>query len=413
MFKSGNPVNSRSRLLLIGVMLAALAALAVVLAGLASPARSADDPYTIKSDIAYGPANDQPGSNLLDVYVPIAESAKPRPVFVWIHGGGWFTGDKVSSTMAYKAKTLVDAGYVFVSVNYRLSPELSGPRALAPNRLRFPAHYLDAARALGWVNRHIAKYGGNPKRMLIGGDSAGGQISSLLATRPAYLRARGMSTRQIKGVFSLDAVGFNVARMMTPAYRRINAGFQKMMFNAFGTPAEEKKAHRWAAASPLRFADRKDPPIYFVVPTTAPDRWADAKRMSRRLGQRLGLVSHRVRTEHAGVVPLLGNPEGDMGVTAPLMRFARAAIYPVRYRPVIKGDRIVAASGPGMTGTVRLRISSRPPARLVTCRADGGRETLCPRSWRLKAGLHRLRVNSYDNTGRASASRLVKLRVTR
>ncbi len=386
----------------------ALAALAV----LAAPARSAD-PYTVESDIAYGPANDQPGSNLLDVYVPVEESPRPRPVFVWIHGGGWFTGDKVSSTMPFKAKTLVDAGYIFVSVNYRLSPDLSGPLALSPERLRFPTHYLDAARALGWVNRNIGDFGGNPNRMLTGGDSAGGQISTLLATRPAYLKARGMSTSQIKGIFSLDSVGFDVPRMMTPAYRRINAGFQRMMFNAFGTPSEERKRPNWASASPLRFADRSDPPIFYVVPTTSPDRWADAGKMATKLGQRLGLVSHRVPTEHAGVVPLLGNPEGDMGVTRPLMRFAASAINPVRYSPVIIGSRSTVARGRARTGVISLRITSDPAARLVTCRVDGRRETLCPRKWRLNVGPHKLRVSTYDGTGRVSVSRLVSLKVGR
>jgi acetyl esterase/lipase len=343
----------------------------------------------------------------------VAESASPRPVFVWIHGGGWFTGDKVSSTMAFKAKALVNAGFVFVSVNYRLSPELSGPLALSKNRLRYPTHYLDVARALGWVNRNIDQYGGNAKRMVIGGDSAGGQISSLLSTKPAYLKARGVATSQIKGVLALDAVGFDVPRMMTPAYRRINAGFQKMMFNAFGTPAEEKKRRYWASASPIRFADRSDPPTFFVVPTTSPDRWADAKRMAPLLGQRLALVSHRVRTEHAGVVPLLGNPSGDLGVTAPLIRFAKAAVAaPVRSVPLVRGTRVVKATGPAKLGLLRLQVSARPAARLITCRIDGGRETLCPGSWKLKVGRHSLRVTTYGNTGRASVSRLLNVRVT-
>lgn len=381
--------------------------------GISGAAAQAADPYTVESDIAFGPANDQPGSNLLDIYVPTAESEKPRPVFVWIHGGGWFTGDKVSSTMPFKAKTLVNAGFIFVSVNYRLSPELSGPLALSKNRLRFPTHYLDAARALGWVSKNIGKYGGDKSEMLIGGDSAGGQISTLLATKPAYLKARGMSTRQIKGIFSLDSVGFDVNRMMTPAYKRINAGFQKMMFNAFGTPAEEKRKPYWSSASPIRFADRSDPPIYFVVPTTSPDRWVDAKKMSAKLGQRLGLVSHRVRTEHAGVVPLLGNPAGDMGVTRPLMRFARAAINRIGSVPVIRGDRIVPATGPARRGTVRLQISAKPAARLIMCRIDNQKPTLCPRSWKLETGLHKLQVATFDSTGRATTAVTVNLRVTR
>lgn len=425
MLKPGNPVENRSRLLVAGLVMAAIGLFAAAFTALAVPARAAD-PYTVQADIAYGPDNEQPGSNLLDIYVPNKPSATRRPVFVWIHGGGWFTGDKVSSTMAYKARALVRAGFVFVSVNYRLSPDLNGPLAFSEDRLRFPTHYLDAARALGWVSENIASYGGSPNRMLIGGDSAGGQISSLLATRPAYLEAEGMSTRQIRGVFSLDTVGFDVNRMMTPAYRRISAGFQRMMFNAFGTRAEERQKAYWSNASPIRFADPGDPPIFFVVPTTSPDRWADAQKMSKRLGQRLELVSHRVPTQHAGVVPLLGNPEGDMGVTAPLMRFARATLNRVRHVPVIRGKRVVRATGRvragatsrkaklrQLTGIIRLRISSRPAARQTTCQINGRRETVCPRQWRLRIGRYKLRVNTYDNTGQLSLSRLVNLRVTR
>lgn len=387
------------------------AAALAVFAVLASPART-EAQYTLHSDIAYGPpAKGQADANLLDIYVPEEDSPRRRPVFVWIHGGGWFKGDKTNG-ITHKARTLVDAGYIFVSINYRVSPALDGKFALTRNRLRFPTHHKDAARALGWINRNIGRYGGNSNRMLIGGDSAGGQISSLLATRPAFLRRHGMSTRQIKGVFSLDTVGFNVPRMMTPAYRRISAGFQKMMFNAFGTPAEEKRKPHWAAASPLRFADRSDPPIFHVVPTTSPDRWVDAKKMANRLRQRIGLVSHRVRTDHPGVVPLLGNPEGDMGVTAPLMRFASDAINPVRRKAVVNGSRVVSAGG-AMTGVIRLNVRSRPAARLVTCRLDRGRERLCAKKWRLRVGQHHLRVKIYDSTGRAVASRAFRLRVTR
>ena len=411
MLQPGNSTASRSRLLSGGMILAALAAVLTAFAVLAAPARSAD-PYTVESNIPYAPANAQAGSNLLDVYVPKADSAKPRPVFVWIHGGGWFTGDKAGGTMEYKAKTLVDNGFIFVSVNYRLSPDLAGPKALSKGRLIFPAHYLDAARALGWVNKHIGQYGGNPKKMVIGCDSAGGQISSLLATKPAFLKARGMSTRQIKGVLALDAVGYDVARMMTPAYRRINSGFQRMMFNAFGTPAEEKRNHRWAAASPINFAGRTDPPIFFVVPTTSPDRWVDAHVMARKLGQRLGLVSHRVKTEHAGVVPLLGNPSGDMGVTAPLMRFAHAAVNPVRYTPTVRGTRIVRAGRDGY-GTFRLKFSSKPAARALICQVDRGVQSVCPVAMKSPPGLHRLRVWAYGNTGRAAGLTTVKLRVIR
>ena len=404
MLEAGNTGIRMRVLLTTAVLVAAVAALA-------GPARAAE-PFTVKSDIAYAPQNEQRGSNLLDVYVPNRAAQGRRPVFVWIHGGGWFQGDKKSATMAFKARTLVRAGFIFVSVNYRLSPDLDGPLALTPGRVRFPTPHRDAARALGWVSKHIAEYGGNANRMVIGGDSAGGQIASLLATRPAFLDAQGVSTRQIRGVLSLDSIGFDVARMMTPAYRKISAGFQRMMFNAFGTPAEERKAPAWDAASPIRFADPADPPFFHVVPTSSADRWVEAQKMSRLLRQRFDLISWRVDTNHPGVVPLLGNPAGDMGVTARAVRFVRAAVSPViRSRVVVRGSRTVRAAGKSKFGILRLQISSRPRARQVTCQLNGGRETLCPRSWKLRAGAHKLRITTYDDTGQARVSRLFPVKV--
>jgi len=387
------------------------AALLACLALFTAPARGAE-PYTLVGDLAYAPANEQEGSNLLDVYVPKAKSRKRRPVFVWIHGGGWFSGDKRNVNISPKATALVRAGFVFVSVNYRLSPDLDGPHALGPNRLRYPTHVSDAARALGWIDDHIAEYGGSPNRMVIGGDSAGGQISSLLATRPSFLAARGVDTRQIKGVLSLDAVGFNVRRMMTPAYRRISAGFQRMMKNAFGTPAEEREDPLWDSASPIRFADPSDPPIFHVVPTSSADRWAEAKRMAAKLGQWFPIVSWRVDTNHPGVVPLLG-AEADMGVTARAIRFVKAAVTQARAVPVIRGRRVVRMRDRARTAVVRLTIRSRPAARQLTCRIGTRRETVCPRFFRLRQGVHPLRVTAYGDTGEPIGARTVRIKVKR
>ena len=96
--------------------------------------------------------------------------------------------------------------------------------------------------------------------MVIGGDSAGGQISSLLATKPAFLKARGMSTPSDRGVLALDAVGYDVAADDDAGHRRINSGFQRMMFNAFGTPAEEEESP--LGGRPVNFAGRTDLPIF-------------------------------------------------------------------------------------------------------------------------------------------------------
>ncbi len=103
----------------------------------------------------------------LDVISP-KDVAAPLPVFVYFHGGGWTSGDKAPLTR-YCASQAV-GGMVVVNVNYRMAPR---------HQMR---HMMDDAnRALAWVRDHIADYGGDPDSLVVGGDSAGGQLSALLA----------------------------------------------------------------------------------------------------------------------------------------------------------------------------------------------------------------------------------------
>src|SRR5919106_981022 len=96
-----------------------------------SEARAQD----VKRDIPY--ANPAHERQVLDVYAP--PNAKNLPVVFWIHGGGWQTGDK--SMVALKPKAVVDAGFVFVSINHRLLPAVD-----------MSTITRDVASALGWVH---------------------------------------------------------------------------------------------------------------------------------------------------------------------------------------------------------------------------------------------------------------------
>lgn len=393
----------RAFMLVLGIVFAVLT-LSVTEAGAAGP-------FKVRSDIAYGPNNGQRGSSRLDVYVPNERSPEPRPVVVWFHGGGWFKGNKANTTMPGKANVFIRAGFIVVSANYRLSPDLKGRRYLARNRVRFPAAHLDAARAVGWVNRHIDKFGGDPSRIVLGGESAGAQIAALLGTRPAFLKAEGVAHRQVKGVVSLDAVGFDVPRMMTPKYRRQNAGFQRMMFNAFGSPAEEKRRPRWSAASPINYADPTDPPFFFLVSTKATDRWAEAFQISVKLDQNLTLTSRAVPVSHReGVGSLLGNNVDDRGVNKPVIRFAGEVVNPVAREITISGKRVVQAKG-AATATVRLDVAAKPGARQLYCQMDRHLTGLCPPTWELGVGLHSLQVEAYGFSGRLAGTKTFKIRV--
>lgn len=110
-----------------------------------------------------GPAGDIP----VRVYRPDAPG--PLGVLVYYHGGGWCIGDL--ETHDEVCRTLADrAGVVVVAVDYRLGPEH-----------RFPAAVEDAIAAGEWVAANAAELGGDPQRLAVGGDSAGGNLATVVA----------------------------------------------------------------------------------------------------------------------------------------------------------------------------------------------------------------------------------------
>lgn len=113
---------------------------------------------------------DGPGGALpVRIYRPRGDG--PAPVLVWYHGGGWVIGD-IATSDATARRLCAEAGAVVVSVGYRLAPEHP-----------YPAGPDDAWAALGWVAAHAAEIGGDPARLAVGGDSAGGNLAALVALR--------------------------------------------------------------------------------------------------------------------------------------------------------------------------------------------------------------------------------------
>ena len=105
---------------------------------------------------------------VLDVYTPEQAADGRLPVMFWIHGGGWQVGDKTD--VALKPKALTERGFVFVSTNYRLLPGVE-----------MDVLVRNVAKALGWVSKNIANYGGDPRRIFVGGHSAGAQLAAFCA----------------------------------------------------------------------------------------------------------------------------------------------------------------------------------------------------------------------------------------
>ena len=111
-----------------------------------------------------GPA----GAIPVRIFVP-REASELLPVLVWLHGGGHVVGT-LDSYDALCRQLALQGDCIVVSVAYRLAPEH-----------KFPAGVEDSFAALQWVAKHAAEIGGDPQRLAIGGDSAGGNLAAVCA----------------------------------------------------------------------------------------------------------------------------------------------------------------------------------------------------------------------------------------
>jgi para-nitrobenzyl esterase len=154
------------------------------------------------------PGSDAPGYSedclYLNVWRPASSVDEPLPVMVWIYGGGLVRG----GASDYPGEFLARQGLVVVTFNYRLGrlgffahPALARE---SPAEVRGNYGYMDQIAALQWVQRNIAAFGGDPERVTIAGESAGGGSVLVLLTSPL---ARGLFRGAI-----LESAGIPSAR---------------------------------------------------------------------------------------------------------------------------------------------------------------------------------------------------------
>jgi acetyl esterase/lipase len=134
----------------------------------------------------------------LDLTLPA--DAKGFPTYVWFYGGGLKNGGKDlnSEYCAEIRASLARAGVAVVTPDYRLSP-----------KAKYPAYVDDAAAAFAWTVKHIAAHGGDPRKVFIGGHSAGGYLALLVGMDPERLKPHGLTLGSVAGIAQVSGQVFN------------------------------------------------------------------------------------------------------------------------------------------------------------------------------------------------------------
>lgn len=208
---------------------------------------------------------------VLDIYAPTANDKSP--VVFWIHGGGWQVGDK--KDVALKPKWFTDRGFVFVSTNYRLLPEVPMQELIG-----------DVASGLGWTHKNIAKYGGDPERIFVMGHSAGAQLAAILCTDQRYLEKVGVPFSALRGCVPVDGDTYDIpAMIMTAEMRQTLHGLPLPENGHRQKFGNDPKLHlEFSAVSHVQ-PGKRIPPFLILYVAGHPDVTAQAKRLEASLRQ--------------------------------------------------------------------------------------------------------------------------------
>jgi acetyl esterase/lipase len=262
------------------------------------------------SSVSYG----SDALHKLDIYGTTLSTAR-RPVVVYVHGGGWYLGDKASKMQA-KPVSFNDQGYVFISINYRLAD----PSLPVGKRPMHPCQVQDVARAIAWVRANISRYGGDPAKLGLMGHSAGGHLVSLVASNPRFLAAHGLTLGAIRGVVANDTASYDLTTPDTPAVA-------SMITNAFGTDRGTL-----VDASPLfQLKSGQSTPTFLVLVQGSTQRvvaaktfWDAAARTDARVPGDAYREVQLPGYDHEGMNDAVGRP-GEQVLTPMIQAYYRQA----------------------------------------------------------------------------------------
>ena len=217
-----------------------------------------------KKDMTYPVAG---GTEPIRIYTPEGAGSGPLPVIVYYHGGGWVIAD----IDTYEASAMVLAkksNAIVASVEYRRAPEN-----------KFPAAHEDSFAAYKWVLAHAGDFGGDPSRLAVAGESAGGNLATNVA-----IMARDQNVQM--PLYMLIVYPVAGTDMTTPSYIT-NQNAMPLSKGAMGWFIDKTLAKPEDAKSPMlnltTTADLKGLPPATVITDSVDPLMSDGKMLAEKL----------------------------------------------------------------------------------------------------------------------------------
>ncbi|MFI5776122.1 alpha/beta hydrolase fold domain-containing protein [Nocardia sp. NPDC051570] len=194
----------------------------------------------------------------LDLYLPAGSA--PRPLVIYLHGGGFVIGDRTNGGMPLPwgtidgtARELTDRGYAVATVDYALAPEHP-----------WPAPLFTVKAAVRWLRANADRYRIDPNRFAAWGDSAGGYFASMLGTTGGVAELEGedgnpaMSSRVQAVADWFGPSDISTMQAQTTLGLPHDAGSPEQQYLGCAPSTCPERAR---AASPIAYIDRDDPPF--------------------------------------------------------------------------------------------------------------------------------------------------------
>ncbi|MFB5283191.1 alpha/beta hydrolase [Peribacillus sp. Hz7] len=222
------------------------------------------DPQTVREMLSKAPQPPDSSDSLSkveDLMIPVSKDAEikcrvyipegqgPFPLFIYYHGGGWVLGDLEATDRSCRMLAH-RTGSIVVSVNYRLAPEY-----------KFPTPVEDAYAALEWVYEKGSSFNGDVSRLIVGGDSVGGNLATVVTMMARDRKGPSISAQVL--IYPATNLEFN-----TESHQTFAKGFgldRELLFwfRDHYLRNEEDKHHEYT--SPLIAEDLSNLPTAFVI----------------------------------------------------------------------------------------------------------------------------------------------------